>query len=252
MKKPPGGADGFMNELLGLRRKLYAHDTPCCACRQGGGEIVRLAGNTNYGKRLTFAWNIFAGVVLIVGLVGLPDDVKKWGAIWRIAVPMVDHDTVRNMLVVCGLTMLAMSHAFSVRKRVGGWIEQFKYRRLPVTDEPPMEDPMTVDEAVKRLWTPRHTKDLILIRQMIREGKIKDVCADSAVPGLQCPHCRGNGLLWGKYEACCKLCHGTGEVPGELVQFPKCLICKGTGRAFAKYKQFCRVCHGWGVRIPDI
>jgi len=94
---------------------------------------------------------------------------------------------------------------------------------------------------------------VMLERQMIRAGKLRanEIDTFKFPDAMQCPLCDGRGSKWGHYEGTCDQCGGTGEMPGEILDFPDCNPCGNTGHNEGRYEKVCNVCHGLGRRVLD-
>ncbi|MGE3243871.1 MAG: hypothetical protein AB7G28_03305 [Pirellulales bacterium] len=192
--------------------------------------------------------NVLGTVIGIIGLGGLPDDIRNWGMAFNAVATILSHDIVRTGLCLLGLTIIVVVNLPKLR----GLLETFH----GVTASP---SPATITTVVKSTalpkiprFTPATIADFMLHRRMVREGKTGSNDPADSIPPMRCPLCKGSGLKWNRIEAICSKCGGTGELPGELSHYPKCQICKGTGHKFGRIEAECDVCAGYGVRIPDL
>ena len=92
--------------------------------------------------------------------------------------------------------------------------------------------------------------DVMLLRKRILHGLVvaPGIGKFSYPKPVECPLCSGRGNKWGLFQETCQQCGGTGELPGELLQYVKCKRCSGTGRKEALFQEECATCHGLGVR----
>lgn len=188
-------------------------------------ECYTMEEDRRWLKNAKWVWGVVGLVLEIVGLAGVPDDLRNWGAAIGYVARVIDQDVARSICALAGLAILLMAFVWPMIRAWGR--------------------PRTV-----KLREPESLEDLIVFRQMARAGRIKGIEPATVLPPKQCPICKGNGRKWGRYEDHCELCESTGELPGELLAYPTCVSCEGSGLRFGKYEQFCDVCKGLGVRLP--
>jgi hypothetical protein len=185
-------------------------------------------------------------ILTVIGLAGIPDDLKKWGSVVSAIAKMLDHELARWVFVIGGLGLFFAAQRLPHFKSRRGVLLSGDARDLP-------KDNGTLNSELIRVpqFNPATIGDLMVHRQMVRAGKTSSPDPADMIPPMKCPLCEGNGRRWGRYEAICNKCGGTGELPGELLTFPKCRVCGGNGRKYGRYEEQCGMCYGLGVRIPD-
>jgi len=64
---------------------------------------------SNMSSRRWSVWAVISLIITIIGLGGLPDDLRGWGKFFEIVVPMINHDVGRWLFVIVGLSVLAVA-----------------------------------------------------------------------------------------------------------------------------------------------
>lgn len=221
-------------------------------------------------------------LVGLIGLIGISDDIARWGKLAKGIADVLNHEALRWTFVLAAIFVAVWVHDIHWRvleKIRSVLVKQANPKQIQPTTSPPNAPampqvvapntpPLVVAVPVQNpaphiksfqeranianVSSPSDLTDLMLVRRMILENKIPGLGPSHFPEPKQCPHCKGKGNLWGSYNDVCGLCNGTGELPGELNQFPECRPCKGSGRKNASYNEFCPQCNGYGVRIPNL
>jgi hypothetical protein len=194
-------------------------------------------------------YRIAGAIIALIGLGGIPDDLQNWGRALGAIARMLDHDIARWLFCITGIGLfVAASRLPHFRPMKTSVAKPSQAARQPSLSSMQSSPPESSIEPL--LYAPKSLADLMLVRQMVRAGKLSSSDPDDMIPPMTCPLCEGNGRKWGRYEAICSKCGGTGELPGEFSEFPKCIVCGGNGRKFGRYERLCDTCNGLGVRIP--
>lgn len=206
-------------------------------------------------RRIWIAWTIFGGLTAVIGVAGIPDDVKKWGEWSNALATLLGHEAIRWVLFIAGMSIVVLVNILPRVRRPSVVAPQpmTAASNALVTQSRPKHNSVAPSPApaIPR-FNPATIGDLMVFRQMVRTGKVRSDAPEDSIPPMKCPICKGKGLRWGRYEDICTQCGGTGELPGELSHFPRCQICSGTGLKYGRYEAHCHVCNGLGVRIPDM
>lgn len=191
---------------------------------------MRLSSRLSVAKTFLKRWETVVGIAFfIMGIPGMIDDLNAWGAWIAGVLPNIASVRWNHVALLIGAVLVGIS-AIRLRHDISR----------------PIAKPLMLCK--------HHFSETLggnmLYRQMARAGNVSGVDPASIPEPMTCPECGGNATYLGKYPGRCKLCEGTGELPGEWLQQPLCKACGGSGRREGKFPERCSSCQGYGRRLP--